>query len=221
MPPKSKKAAAEKKAKIIDDKTFGLKNKNRSTKVQNFVQSVSKNVGSGNPNERKQQQVNEEKRAAKEAKRIFEEELNTLFTDADREKTKKDKEAAAAAAANGEDDKNLGVNPEDYLWTADDFDVVEEDTRRLEDKLEAERELLKDRTDLTPVTEETFQAWKAQKRKEAADAEKARVQKAKSHGGLRGKDLWEHDKTLFVDDDEADDEYYAAEDEEEDEEDDE
>eukprot|EP00658_Telonema_sp_P-2_P017577 TRINITY_DN16840_c0_g1_i16.p1 TRINITY_DN16840_c0_g1~~TRINITY_DN16840_c0_g1_i16.p1 ORF type:complete len:214 (-),score=107.18 TRINITY_DN16840_c0_g1_i16:65-706(-) len=212
MPPKSKKAAAEKKAKIIDDKTFGLKNKNRSTKVQSFVQSVNQNVRSGNPNERKMQQVNDEKRAAKEAKKAFEAELNTLFVDVSKVKTTKEEE-------DEEVDKNLGVNPEDYLWTADDFDVVEEDNSRLEDRLEAEREALKDRTDLTPVTNETFQAWKAKKRKEAADAEAARIQKAKKSGGLRGKDLWEHDKALFVDDDEADDEYYALEEVEEDEDD--
>eukprot|EP00658_Telonema_sp_P-2_P017579 TRINITY_DN16840_c0_g1_i5.p1 TRINITY_DN16840_c0_g1~~TRINITY_DN16840_c0_g1_i5.p1 ORF type:complete len:218 (+),score=115.06 TRINITY_DN16840_c0_g1_i5:187-840(+) len=210
--PKSKKAAAEKKAKIIDDKTFGLKNKNRSTKVQSFVQSVNQNVRSGNPNERKMQQVNDEKRAAKEAKKAFEAELNTLFVDVSKVKTTKEEE-------DEEVDKNLGVNPEDYLWTADDFDVVEEDNSRLEDRLEAEREALKDRTDLTPVTNETFQAWKAKKRKEAADAEAARIQKAKKSGGLRGKDLWEHDKALFVDDDEADDEYYALEEVEEDEDD--
>jgi hypothetical protein len=215
MPPKSKKAAEKVKAKIIEDKTFGLKNKNRSTKVQSFVQSVSQNVRSGNQNERKQQAANDEKRAAKEAKKAFEAELAALFTDADRAKAKKDKEDAEANAE-GDVDKNLGVNPEDYLWTADDFDVVEEDTSRLEDRLEAEREALKDRTDLTPVTNETFQAWKAKKRKEAADAEIARVQKAKKSGtGLRGKDLWEHDKNLFVDDDEADDEYYALEEVEE------
>eukprot|EP00656_Telonema_subtile_P011007 TRINITY_DN15393_c0_g1_i2.p1 TRINITY_DN15393_c0_g1~~TRINITY_DN15393_c0_g1_i2.p1 ORF type:complete len:214 (+),score=84.49 TRINITY_DN15393_c0_g1_i2:178-819(+) len=212
MPPKSKKAAAEKKAKIIDDKTFGLKNKNHSTKVQSFVQSVNQNVRSGNPNERKMQQVNDEKRAAKEAKKAFEAELNTLFVDVSKVKTTKEEE-------DEEVDKNLGVNPEDYLWTADDFDVVEEDNSRLEDRLEAEREALKDRTDLTPVTNETFQAWKAKKRKEAADAEAARIQKAKKSGGLRGKDLWEHDKALFVDDDEADDEYYALEEVEEDEDD--
>eukprot|EP00656_Telonema_subtile_P011006 TRINITY_DN15393_c0_g1_i1.p1 TRINITY_DN15393_c0_g1~~TRINITY_DN15393_c0_g1_i1.p1 ORF type:complete len:172 (+),score=77.84 TRINITY_DN15393_c0_g1_i1:84-599(+) len=164
------------------------------------------------PNERKMQQVNDEKRAAKEAKKAFEAELNTLFVDVSKVKTTKEEE-------DEEVDKNLGVNPEDYLWTADDFDVVEEDNSRLEDRLEAEREALKDRTDLTPVTNETFQAWKAKKRKEAADAEAARIQKAKKSGGLRGKDLWEHDKALFVDDDEADDEYYALEEVEEDEDD--
>jgi len=28
------------KAKVVDDKTFGLKNKNKSAKVQNYVKSV-------------------------------------------------------------------------------------------------------------------------------------------------------------------------------------
>lgn len=211
MPPKSKKATEKAKVKIIEDKTFGLKNKNRSTKVQQFVQAVNQNVRSGNANERKAQAAMEEKRAAKEAKKAFEAELSTLFADVDKGKKKE--------VVDEEVDKNLGVNPEDYLWTADDFDVVEEDDSRLEERLELEREALKDRKDLTPVTEETFQAWKAKKRQEAADAEKARIQKAKHAGaGLRGKDLWEHDKALFVDDDEADDEYYAMEEAEEEEE---
>jgi hypothetical protein len=47
MPPKpqeSKKAVQKKKQSAIDDKTFGLKNKNKSKKVQSYVQSVEKNV---------------------------------------------------------------------------------------------------------------------------------------------------------------------------------
>jgi len=34
MPPKAKKADAKKAEKLIDDKTFGLKNKNKSKKVR-------------------------------------------------------------------------------------------------------------------------------------------------------------------------------------------
>ena len=47
MPPKekpSKKAVKEKQARLIDDATFGLKNKNKSKKVQQFIDRVEKTV---------------------------------------------------------------------------------------------------------------------------------------------------------------------------------
>lgn len=40
----SKKTEQKKKEKIIDDKTFGLKNKNKSKTVQSFVKAVSTQV---------------------------------------------------------------------------------------------------------------------------------------------------------------------------------
>mmetsp|Transcript_3255 Transcript_3255/g.3588 ORF Transcript_3255/g.3588 Transcript_3255/m.3588 type:complete len:227 (+) Transcript_3255:27-707(+) len=206
----SKKAQDKAKAKIIEDRTFGLKNKNRSAKVQAFVQSVSKSVKQGNPDQRKKEAENEQKRKEKEAKRAFEEEMSKLFKNADQGKK------TAEEVNGGEGDEDLGCNPDDYLFRPEDFDDVEADNTRLEEKLEAEREALKGRTDLTPVTEESFQAWKAQKRKEAADKEAARLKKAKESGTLRGWDLWQHDKDLFVDDEEADEFYEREELEEED-----
>jgi hypothetical protein len=51
MPPKkgaaSKKTVAKKQEKVIQDRTFGLKNKNKSSKVQKYVQSVQKQVVDG------------------------------------------------------------------------------------------------------------------------------------------------------------------------------
>jgi hypothetical protein len=40
----SKKAVKEKKEKVIEDATFGLKNKNKSKKVQLFIERVEKSV---------------------------------------------------------------------------------------------------------------------------------------------------------------------------------
>lgn len=54
MPPKggaagaSKKAETKAKQKIVEDKTFGLKNKNKSAKVNKYVQQVEKTVMQGN-----------------------------------------------------------------------------------------------------------------------------------------------------------------------------
>lgn len=207
----SKKSVEKAKAKIIEDKTFGLKNKNRSAKVQQYVQSVSKSVKQGSADQRKKEMENEAKRKLKEEKRLFEEEMQKLFKSVDDGTAKKKPEGA-------EGEEDLGCNPDEYLFRPEDFDEVEEDDTRLEDKLEAEREALKGRTDLTPVTEATFQAWKAQKRKEAAEKEAARLKKAKETGHLKGWDLWQHDQTLFVDDEEADEFYEREEIEEEEEE---
>ncbi len=49
MPPKnsgaSKKAEEKKKQKVVEDKTFGLKNKNKSKSVQKYIQGVQSQVG--------------------------------------------------------------------------------------------------------------------------------------------------------------------------------
>ena len=47
MPPKdkpSKKAVKEKQTRIIEDLTFGLKNKNKSKKVQEFINRAEKGI---------------------------------------------------------------------------------------------------------------------------------------------------------------------------------
>lgn len=45
MPPKASKKAVEKeKKKIVEDKTFGLKNKNKSKKVEKYIKSVESQV---------------------------------------------------------------------------------------------------------------------------------------------------------------------------------
>jgi len=40
----SKKAVKKKQEKVIEDSTFGLKNKNKSKKVQQFITRVEKSV---------------------------------------------------------------------------------------------------------------------------------------------------------------------------------
>lgn len=46
MPPKGQPSKAElaKKQKVVEDKTFGLKNKNKSKNVQKYVQSLQQSV---------------------------------------------------------------------------------------------------------------------------------------------------------------------------------
>jgi hypothetical protein len=80
----SKKNAQKKKDKIIDDKTFGLKNKNKSKKVQAHIQSVTSNVmNSGCPRQRKlDEQRKRAKVEQKARKKAAEDERNALFGEA-------------------------------------------------------------------------------------------------------------------------------------------
>ncbi|CEM07748.1 unnamed protein product [Vitrella brassicaformis CCMP3155] len=87
-------------------------------------------------------------------------------------------------------------------------EVDEEDETLIEELIEEERASLK-RDGLTPVTLETFQAWKKRKEDDRLAAlEEERQAEAKKTGGkglgvMSGRDLFTYDPTLFVDDDDA------------------
>ncbi|XP_044509811.1 zinc finger CCCH domain-containing protein 11-like isoform X2 [Mangifera indica] len=73
MPPKQSKVDLAKKQKIVEDKTFGLKNKNKSKNVQKYVQNLQQSV---------QPKPDTSKIAAKKKKeeeKLREKELNDLF----------------------------------------------------------------------------------------------------------------------------------------------
>ncbi|XP_022988591.1 zinc finger CCCH domain-containing protein 11-like [Cucurbita maxima] len=72
MPPKQAKADLAKKQKIVEDKTFGLKNKNKSKNVQKYVQNLKQAV---------QPKVDPKVAAKKkkEEEKAKEKELNDLF----------------------------------------------------------------------------------------------------------------------------------------------
>ncbi|XP_072180806.1 zinc finger CCCH domain-containing protein 15-like [Diadema setosum] len=85
MPPKkgaagpSKKTEQKKKDKIIEDKTFGLKNK-KGTKQQKYISNVQQQVKYGNQKASKaKEQELAQKGAKKESKKKEAEELNMLF----------------------------------------------------------------------------------------------------------------------------------------------
>ncbi|CAK9806727.1 Zinc finger CCCH domain-containing protein 15 homolog [Anthophora quadrimaculata] len=82
MPPKkpivpSKKADQKKKEKVIEDKTFGIKNK-KGAKQQKFIQQVEKQVKSGGVNPRKLEDPNL-KKLEKEKKLKEQKELALIF----------------------------------------------------------------------------------------------------------------------------------------------
>ncbi|XP_033101742.1 zinc finger CCCH domain-containing protein 15-like [Anneissia japonica] len=82
MPPKkgqqpNKKTEQKKKDKIIEDKTFGLKNK-KGSKNQKYIQTVTKQVQYGNQKASRVDELQQNKNK-KEEKKKEQEELNKLF----------------------------------------------------------------------------------------------------------------------------------------------
>ncbi|XP_060112984.1 zinc finger CCCH domain-containing protein 15 [Heteronotia binoei] len=85
MPPKkqppaaaNKKADQKKKEKIIEDKTFGLKNK-KGAKQQKFIKAVTHQVKFGQQNPRQAAQTDADKKLKKDDKKKELQELNELF----------------------------------------------------------------------------------------------------------------------------------------------
>jgi len=82
MPPKNstlKKAENKKKERVLEDKTFGMKNK-KGGKAQKYIANVEKQVkGGGNPELRKLELEREKAKKEKEAKAKEEQEMKTLF----------------------------------------------------------------------------------------------------------------------------------------------
>ncbi|CAL8105604.1 unnamed protein product [Calicophoron daubneyi] len=82
MPPKkgepSKKAVEKQKQKVVEDKTFGLKNK-KGAKQQRFIQQVQKQVSHGNKSAKDLERLEREKQEKREEKKREKVELNELF----------------------------------------------------------------------------------------------------------------------------------------------
>lgn len=199
MPPKKKKAEEAKK-KIVEDKTFGLKNKKKSKKVQQYVETVKKQASQkvDGPKRRSAgaagSSAASSARMAQMAARLAELELMNQPV---KEKQKK-------------------LSPEEEERKRREEEEERERIRianlPVEDQIEEERQKLKTRT---PVTKELFLKWKQQKDKETRekkDIERAAALKKMSKAernrgqGLTGRELFQSNPDSFVDDENAVDE---------------
>jgi hypothetical protein len=189
----SKKSIEKEKKKTIEDKTFGLKNKNKSKTVQKQVQQVKNAVNQVHDKQAKKLlEEKEKKRLQKLMEKQREAELKALFRTVDGPKV----EAPEEVEEEDEDDM---------------FDQIEEEIKNeeemtLEEIVEVERAKI---LTGTPVTWESFQRWKEfknqQKQKELDIKKRAQMEQfSRSGAGLSGRELFEYNQTLFVDDEEAD-----------------
>lgn len=235
---------------VIEDKTFGLKNKNKSKAVQRYVQEVTKGAKmagmSKDEYDRKQRDA-ENRQAKKSEKKDREAEMRLLFAPAISKKQKEaerlKKEAEEAAAKKVEEEGPEIVSAQDAY----------NDAKREAELARAEAILGQDQDDdiytqiekkrselkkfggqiidgvlkpLTPVSYDSFVAWKERKDKErrARELEESRVaamKAAKEMRGKSGRDLMAQLAALgnvFEDDDEADDDWMVREKDSDDEE---
>jgi len=223
QPATSKKAEQKKKAGQIEDRTFGLKNKNKSKKVQSFVKSVTNSVN--NSGDRKQRHEDERRRRQKDEqklrKKAMKEEANALFNEAlgalNKKKTNfKDGKVEAKGRDADDEGKKKGTSRAMKMMFQMDAQEMEEKLKEdpnyiptLEDEIESQRQKLvadlkKNGTTGTKITPETFAVWQAKKRKMKLEESRKMVEKEmrKKKGGkglavLSGRALYEYKKELF------------------------
>lgn len=106
----SKKAEQKRKQQVIEDRTFGMKNKNKSKKVQQQIEGIKKSVmNTGNRRERQaEEQRKKQKAQMKARKKAEKDELNALFGEAllaiNKKKTTSQKDGKTEAKGRDADD---------------------------------------------------------------------------------------------------------------------
>lgn len=218
MPPKkgkkvSKKGEAKRQNKVIEDKTFGLKNKNKSKKVQQYVNQVTKQVRHGA--RQRGEKTPEERAAEKKAKKAMEaqqeKELRMLFNEAlgggfvgapkvgRRKKGAKERaemKKRAEEAKKREEEAAKAVDPYAGLDPLERIEAMRND-------LHVEGFVG------TEVNAESLNAWVAEMQAQAKEVAEKKVQEAKrTKGGkglavLTGKELFQYNSDLFQDDEAA------------------
>lgn len=220
----SKKNEQKKKKQNLEDKTFGLKNKNKSKKVQMVVKAAEKSImNSGDPKQRKMEADRQKKKAdAKNRKKAMKDEQDALFGEAllavakkGTTDTKGGKVEAKGRDADDEGKKKAGTSRAMKMMFQMDAQEMDDKLREdpnyvptLEDEIELERQAkvaeLKKSGLGTPITEASFAIWQDRKRKIRSEAARKMVEKelkkkkgGKGLGVLSGRDLYEYKKSLF------------------------
>jgi hypothetical protein len=124
----------------------------------------------------------------KQRRKKREEELKSLFKSADPEK--KEDEEANAEEQSADDD----------LYDQVEAELADEEDMTIEDIIEKERAKI---LTGTPVTFESFTKWKQFKVEQQQKEEERRQKAARDSGLLTGRDLFEYNQSLFVDDETA------------------
>ncbi|KHG25403.1 hypothetical protein F383_00248 [Gossypium arboreum] len=232
MPPKqASKADLAKKQKIIEDKTFGLKNKNKSKNVQKYVQNLKQSVQpKPDPSKTAQKKKKEEEKAK-------EKELNDLFKIAVTQpkvpvgvdpksilcEFYKAGQCVKGFKCKFSHDLNVqrkGEKIDIYSDKRDQGTMEDWDQATLEKVVESKgKEYQQNKpTDIraklktsTPMTPELFMEWKKKKIAERDEGLAAQRAERAKNDRMSGRELFLSDASLFVDDAEAYEKYQREE----------
>ena len=237
MPPKqemSKKNKQKKQAAALEAQTFGLKNKNKSAKVQNFIAQATK-ASQNNSIDKNAARRKEERENMKLVKKLQDEEMNALLNEGitqhyGKNKKKQAEKAATLIDASSSEELRKELEEKGLISDGDDSDESDYEgstptytlreerveveifrEKTAEDYIEEQRaKFLAEGKVGTPVTEATFLVWrtaKLKKRQEEAEARAlAELSKKKGSKGLSvlsGKELFNFNASLFIDDETA------------------
>jgi hypothetical protein len=207
---KSKKAIREQSAKRMDDATFGLKNKNKSSKVQKFVKQVEVAVKHSDGSTARAQNA-ELKKAQKLARAAEMEELNALLgvglvgNVTGKKRTEMDAKAASLgltsmpedlaellaelSSDSSEEEEVREKRQTIYMDSDSDSDregVTMHREKTIEDLIDEQRaKLAAEGKTGTPVTEASFAVWrkaKLEQRQKEAEA-RMKMESTKRKGG--------------------------------------
>eukprot|EP00761_Pharyngomonas_kirbyi_P009926 gb/GECH01009944.1/.p1 GENE.gb/GECH01009944.1/~~gb/GECH01009944.1/.p1 ORF type:complete len:309 (+),score=125.03 gb/GECH01009944.1/:1-927(+) len=169
----------KKKKQAVEDATFGMKNKNKSKKVQKQIQGMKQQV-EHNVKKKKGPDPKEERRKMKERQKEKEAFEKMIFNPADDPKKKKENEQ------------------EQNQQQDDESEQKREENMTIEEKIDYRRSKVEAKT---PVTKERFFKWLEKRKAQKETAQKKAKKKTKKT--LTGLALLVKDSSLFVDDDDA------------------
>ena len=175
---------------VAEDKTFGLKNKNKSKKVQQYVNNVKGGLDNKSEKERRMELQDKGSNAHRKAKKELAEqrkrELELLFNEA---KSSRDMQKVKDLLEKRSEEE---VEEKEKELNLDDIDCP------IEEWIEQERAKI---TNRTPLTEAIFKNWRAKQINERAKDAADKRKELSKHGLVSGKEQFERDASLATADD--------------------
>jgi hypothetical protein len=192
----TKAEKAKKREQSLKDKTFGLKNKGKSKKVQNQVAQMTRSMGNDPSAGGRSEAQNRAKKAQKEAEEAAKRDMELMFKSVKKKETNQQVRKVEVEEVK----KVVKVAPEVRIKQLLEGKLPDIAGRTLEDRIEEARTLVEKKT---KMTEEVFFSWLARKEKEKRDMQKKEKEQRWKSNKYTGKEIWLKFKVKAVDDDDA------------------
>jgi len=179
----SQKEKAKKREQNLKDKTFGLKNKNKSSKVQQRINNMNASMNS-NPQANKSLAAQKARKAQKAAEEEAKREMELLFKSV---KKKPNQQQQQQQQVKVEEKKKINVKPEVRIQQLLEGKLPDIAGRSLEDRIEEARTLVEKKTKMTA---EIFTDWLNKKQKVLKEQQKKAKDARWKANRYTGKEIW-------------------------------